>query len=248
MIIYAYKTALVNIGDNIFTLLDDSLPTLQNRSIVAITSKIISLCEKSVIPKNTDQPKLEIIQQNADAYLNTHQDANIVLTIKNNILIPSAGIDESNGDNVYILYPEDIQQSAFEIWQYLKEKHQLTDLGVIITDSHTTPLRRGVTGIAIGWCGFKALYNYIGTPDLFGHLLRVTKTNQLDGLASSAVLAMGEGAEQTPLAVITDAPRIEFQSRAPSKEELKEITISLEEDLYSPLLNNVNWIWNEEKK
>jgi len=248
MQITAYKTAIVNIGDDIFSILDDSLLKLQNKSIVAITSKIISLCEKCVISKNTDRSKLDIIQDNADAYIaHLYSHANVVLTIKDNILIPSAGIDESNGDNVYILYPKNIQKSAYDIWQYLKTKHRIDDLGVIITDSHTTPLRRGVTGIAIGWCGFSATYNYIGKPDLFGHPLRVTQTNHLDGLAGSAVFVMGEGAEQTPLAVITNAPRIEFQSRAPSKEELKEITIGLDEDIYSPLLRSVDWIWNEEK-
>ena len=241
----AYKTSRVNIGDSLFALLDIHLPSFPERSVIAVTSKIISLCEKSVIYKNAvSLSKYDIIKNNADAVLkpaspNTY---NIYLTLKNNILIPSAGIDESNGDNIYILYPVNIQKTAAEIWVYLRKKRKIKNLGILITDSHTTPLRKGVTGIAIGWCGFNALHNYVGKPDLFGQKLRVTKINNLDALAASAVFVMGEGAEQTPLAIITDIDRIKFKQRCPTEKEIKDITISLEQDLYGPIFRNAEWL------
>ena len=41
---------------------------------------------------------------------------------------------------------------------------------------------------------------------------KVTKVDVVNALASAAVLVMGEGAEQTPLAVISDVPFVEFQN------------------------------------
>jgi F420-0:gamma-glutamyl ligase len=46
---------------------------------------------------------------------------------------------------------------------------------------------------------------------------------------------MGEGNEQTPFAIITHAPHIEFQSTPLTREEIKQISIPLEEDFYAPL-------------
>ena len=164
--------------------------------------------------------------------------------IKNNIIIPSAGIDESNGNGMYILYPENIQESATKIWNHIRRRNQLKEFGVLITDSHTTPMRRGVIGIALGWCGFKALYSYVGKPDCFDVPLSVTVVNVLDALAVSAVFCMGEGNEQTPFATITGAPKIDFQERPPTCEEVNELYIPMQEDLYAPLLNNGNWVFN----
>ena len=52
---------------------------------------------------------------------------------------------------------------------------------------------------------------------------------------------MGEGSEQTPLAVICDLPFVTFQERDPSPEELRRRWIDVEDDLYAPLLQGVKW-------
>jgi len=241
-----HRTERVVSGDSLFKLIDDYLPKMNERSVFVITSKIISLCEGSVIPKEQVESKEELIQQSADAYLDLSEEPPsphaIQITIKNSILIPSAGIDESNGEGIYILYPKDIQDSATKIWEHIRKRDQINELGVIITDSHTTPMRRGVIGIGLGWCGFNPLYSYIGKPDCFGNPLRVTMVNNLDALSVAAVFCMGEGNEQTPFCVIENVPRIEFQIAPPSVDEVKGLSIPLEEDLYAPLLKNKNWI------
>jgi dihydrofolate synthase / folylpolyglutamate synthase len=245
MKIDVYKTARVTAGDCLYSLLDRFLPRLEERSILAITSKIVSLSEGCVVEKDQVPSKEALIRQSADAYLDIHSEAPhaIQLTIKNGILIPSAGIDESNGNGVYILYPTDIQQSARAIWDHLRQRDKLQELGIVITDSHTTPMRRGVIGIGLGYCGFKPLYNYIGKPDCFGVPLRVTQANHLDALAAAAVFCMGEGNEQTPLAVIRDAPRVEFQSSPPTEQEVEALSSPLREDLYAPLLESGPWVF-----
>jgi F420-0:gamma-glutamyl ligase len=114
-------------------------------------------------------------------------------------------------------------------------------VGVIITDSKTTPLLWGVTGVAIAHAGFKALHDLIGQPDLFGRLLKMEKVNVAQGLATAAVLVMGEAAEQTPLATITDIPGIEWQDRIPTGEELAALRIELADDAYAPILEKAHW-------
>jgi putative folate metabolism gamma-glutamate ligase len=233
MQISAIKTAIINQGDSLF------------QSIIAITSKVVSYCQQRIVPKNL-RSKYALVKKEADAYLaediamyDTH------LTIKQHRIIPSAGIDESNVADAYILHPENSQQTAEDIWRYLCDKHKLTELGVIITDSVITPLRAGVTGACLGWCGFEPLYNYVGAPDIFAQPLRMTQINLLDALATSAVLVMGEGAEQTPLARIQQAPKITFQNRIPSQEEKQSIFINPNDDLFAPLLNHAQWTWSD---
>lgn len=236
------KTKIVTGEDRLEDILTLYLPPLQDKSIVAITSKIISICQGRVLPKSSCNKK-DLISSEADYLLESdHNPYDISLTLKNGILIPSAGIDESNGDDVYILYPDDIQQTAVEIWNHIKTINKINNLGVIITDSHTTPMRRGVTGISLGWCGFNPIYSYIGRPDIYNNPLKVTQINILDALATSSVFIMGEGNEVTPIAIISDAPKIEFTNTPPTYEDLKSISISMEDDLYSPLLQSARWI------
>ena len=87
------------------------------------------------------------------------------------------------------------------------KKHDVTQPGVLITDSHTKPLRKGVTGIALGWFSFEPLYSYIGKPDIFNVPLQVPQNNILDAWATVAVFMMGEGSEQTPPAIIKEVPK-----------------------------------------
>ena len=243
MQIIPYKTHKILPNESLFGILDQYLPEIIPQSIVVITSKIISFCQNRILKKDAVKNKYELIRKEADLYLEGDyiEKYGVCLTIKNHFLIPTAGIDESNGNGYYILYPEDLQKTAFEIWQHLRKRIALQKIGVLITDSHTTPLRRGVTGIALAWCGFKPLFSYVGKPDIFGSLLRVTSINILDSLAASAVFVMGEGEEQTPLAVIQQAPKITFQDQPPTEEEIQSITIMPSEDLYAPLLTSVSW-------
>ena len=244
MQVISVKTHLIKSSESLEKVIDQYITTIVEKDIIAITSKVISICQSRIVSKNIIC-KENLIKQEADAIADTdHRPYGIYLTIKNNILIPSAGIDESNANNAYILYPNDIQQTANFIWNFLRHKFAIKKLGVIITDSHTTPLRQGVTGICIGWCGFKPLYSYVGKPDLHGQPLRVTHINLLDAIATSAVLVMGEGDEQTPIAIVKDAPKISFLNREPNSEEINSVTIPIEHDLYAPLIMGVKWKYN----
>lgn len=242
MKITAVKTHKITISDqDILKIINQYIKELKDGSIVAITSKIVALAEGRVVA--TDQADKEaLIAQEAEYFLpRSSSKYGVSLTITGGQLVATAGIDESNANGYFVLWPEDAQKTANIIRKYLQNKFQLKNIGVIITDSKTTPLRWGVTGTAIAYSGFKPLNDLIGTPDLFGRELKMTKVNILDGLAAAAVLLMGEGTEQTPLAIIEDTNFVEFTDENPSVKELESLKINIEDDIYAPLLTKVDW-------
>ncbi|MBA4118824.1 MAG: putative folate metabolism gamma-glutamate ligase [Candidatus Puniceispirillum sp.] len=235
------KTPLVNLNDSLLDLVMGALPPLEEGTVIAITSKIVSLCQGAVLPQSeTDFASL--VAQEADACLEAPSlYPDIYLTLKDHMLLPNAGIDASNAGAFYILYPRHAQETLVHLWHSLREARGISKLGLIMTDSRTTPLRRGVTGVALGWCGFAPLHSYVGQEDLMGRPLRVTQINLLDALATTAVLVMGEANEQTPIALITGAPFVTFQDHPPTPEDVAATRISLEEDLYAPLFEGARW-------
>ncbi|MBU1031591.1 coenzyme F420-0:L-glutamate ligase [Patescibacteria group bacterium] len=228
--------------DNLWRLLS-AIKNLKENSVVAVTSKVVSIGEgRCILLKNIE--KDELIKKEADKYLPRKMVPNewVMYTIKNNLLVASAGIDESNANGYYILWPENPEVSAKKIWEYLRNKFNLKNLGIIITDSKITPLRRGVVGMAISYYGFKPFKDYRGTEDLFGRKFEMETTNMPDCLATAAVLTMGEGSEQTPLAVITDIPNIEFiQKKYKPKSGDYAFEMPEKEDLFYPFLSSVKW-------
>ncbi len=243
MIVTPYKTKAVIVGDSLFQVLDESLPALSDNAILVVTSKIVSICEGAVVKNDGSVDKFDLIKREADSYLDTplSQTYGVTITIKEGKLVANAGIDESNGNGYFILWPRDAFASAAIIWNHLRQKYSIQNLGVIITDSHIMPLQWGTRGRAIAWCGIEPLKNYIGTPDIFGKNLHATKASIIDGLAASAVTVMGEGNEQTPLAIIRDLPFVSFTDHPPTKKEINALTINPSDDIYAPLLTSVKW-------
>ena len=159
-------------------------------------------------------------------------NADIVLTIKDHTLIPSAGIDESNGQRYYILWPKNSSKEAKKIAVMLKKRDKIKRFGVIITDSHTTPLRWGTQGISIGFFGIEPLKDYRGKKDIFGRKLKYTQSNIVDSLANLGVLMMGEGKEQTPMVIIRGFKNLRFTNKGTHR----KLVIDPKKDLYYPLL------------
>jgi len=242
MIVRAIPTAIVtpeSIG--LFELLDEYVTEMEERSVLAITSKVVSLCEGAVVPVGSID-KAELIKREADRYVEMPlNEYGIIFTVVGNTLMPNAGIDESNAGDVYVLWPRDPQATANEVRAYLAKRFGLEQVGVVITDSTTRPLRWGVGGVAIAHSGFKEINDYRGKDDLFGRELKVSTAAVAEGLASAATLVMGEGAECTPLAMLSELPFVEFQPRDPSQRELEALKISVENDVYGPLLSAVDW-------
>lgn len=239
--------AITTADADLLAILATYLPPIPEQSVLAITSKIVSICQGRVVGM-TAVDRQQLIEAEADHFLPPSASRyGVALTLKDNLLTPNAGIDESNANGNYVLWPRNPQQVADEVRAWLCQHFGLRHVGVIITDSTPVPLRWGVTGVAIAHSGFLALNDYIGRSDLFGRKLRMTKANVSHALAAAAVLVMGEGDERTPLAMISNLPFVQFQERAPTAAELALLHIDLEDDLYAPLFAGVAWQRKEDQ-
>lgn len=214
---------------------------IKEGSILIITSKIVSIWQGRCVKIEDVANKDELIKKEADFYLPREKVPMrwVMLTIKHNILIPTAGIDASNANGYYILWPEKPFETAKKIYQFIKKEFKIKKLGVIISDSRTVPLRLGTMGIAFSYWGFWPLKDYRGKKDIFGRTIKISQLNIADSLASSATLVMGEGKEQTPMAVIEDIDFIKFGNFDFLKKH--PLGIDREHDIYSPLLNAIKW-------
>ncbi len=203
--------------DDLLAVLDESVPALQNGDVVLISSKVVAIHEGRCVPADTAD-KAALITQDADVVIERDY-WNTPLTIIHNYFVSSAGIDQSNGNGYLVLLPEDPFRSAHDLHTYLCTKYALTELGIIVTDSRSLPLRYGATGVAIGWWGITPLESHIGETDLFGRVIRSERSNVVDGLAAGATVVMGEVAECTPLVIARDVPNLTFTSE-PTRDEL----------------------------
>ena len=242
MVVTPIETSRVVLSQQtIFDVLNESLEKLSEKSILAITSKVISLCEGRAIPMDGVDKEM-LVKQEADYYLSSGSSKyGFQFTITGNTLIPSSGIDESNGDGHYILWPANPQKTANDIRRYLRKRFNLKGVGVIITDSTCMPLRWGTIGIALAHSGFRPLNSYVGKPDLFGRAFKVSRAGVASGLAAAAVVAMGEGDEQTPIAALEDLPFVIFQDHNPSTKDINELIVDRKDDLFEPFLESVKW-------
>jgi dihydrofolate synthase / folylpolyglutamate synthase len=237
------KTRKIVSGDKLTDILDESLKDLAESSIVAVTSKIVGICEGRIVPIDSIEIN-ELVKRESDYFLDPALSKyGLSFSINHKTLVPLAGIDESNieGDN-HVLWPDNPQKSANEAREYLKKRFGLRQVGVILTDSTARPLHYGTEGVAIAYSGFAPSNNYIGQPDLFGRPFKVSIANIVDALASAAVVVMGEGTEQTPITIIEDVPFVNFQDRDPSQQELDGFYLShMDDDLFAPFLKNAPW-------
>jgi putative folate metabolism gamma-glutamate ligase len=245
MKISAIKTAIIEPPkDDLLVAIAKAIPSLKEKSVVVITSKVVSIWQGRCVPMDRYAKKDDLVMREADLYLPREMTpgAWCMHTIKNNVFLPSAGVDESNADGYYILWPKDPARAAKKLWMWLRKKYGVKELGVIVSDSHTIPLRRGVMGISLAHYGFEPLKDYRNAPDIFGRALKMTQSNIPDALAAAAVVLMGEGDERTPLAIVSDVPWIKFVDRPRrSRKPFSSFDIPAREDLYYPLLSAVKW-------
>lgn len=219
--------------DSLEDLLNE-LPKLKDGDVVFITSKILAITQGRCV-KVENVNKDSLIAKEADRIIKKPVMAagsKIYLTIKDYTLIPSSGIDESNGKGYYILWPKNTNAYLKKIHLYLTKKNRIKNLGIVATDSHTTPLRWGVIGTSTGFYGVEPLLDYRNKKDLFGRKLKYTQSNIVDSLSAMAVLLMGEGKESTPLLIGRGLKMLKFNN----KNLYKKFIINPKKDIYRELL------------
>lgn len=224
MTIRPIRTRVFLEGDDLVSFIRTHVRKIPEGAVLVVTSKIVALSERRTAdPKDREA----IIKAESTFALRTKYTW---LTIKDGTVMASAGVDESNAAGKLVLLPKDSFTAAEDLRRKLRKEYGVKKLGVLITDSRLLPLKAGVVGVALGYAGFKGVRDYRGTKDIFGRVLKLSRTDVADSLATAAVLCMGEGKEQQPLAIITDAPVIFTE-----KVNRHELHIDPEDDLYAPL-------------
>lgn len=211
----------------VYDSLKDGGLTLRRGDILAVASKIASTCEGRVVKLNDvrvtararrlslrwrlDERLAAVVVKEADEILGGVNG--FLLTVKNGILTPNAGVDLKNSpQGTATLWPANPDRSARQLRRSLERRFEAR-IGVEIVDSHVTALRLGTVGLAIGVSGFIPIRDHRGTRDLFGRAIRVTQANVADDLAAAAHFLMGESSERIG-AVIIRGSAIEPDARA----------------------------------
>lgn len=231
VVIQAIKSKIITEGDSLPNILKKVLKRedFPEKTVLVIASKVVAVSQKRTRNIGSEADFKRLVEEEADVIIG---GGPVILTLKNDILIPWAGIDRSNvAQGKAILWPKDPFQVAQSLLSFLKKELKRKKMGVIISDSHCIPLRTGVSGVALGYAGFRGVNDLRGKKDLFGRKLKVTQQAVADNLASAAHLVMGEGSEQTPFVLIKNAPA-EFIT---AKTDPQEGVISPSECLFSPL-------------
>lgn len=144
----------------------------------------------------------EVLRANPAAIIARHSTGHV---------LANAGIDASNVDGGdmgrVLLWPVDPDGSAREIRAGLLAASG-AQVAVVIADSMGRAWRIGTVGTAIGVAGVTVLEDRRGkATDLFGRTLQATVIAVADSIAAMGTLAMGEGDEGTPVALIRGAGR-----------------------------------------
>jgi len=223
MNIIPIKTPLIQTNDDLIDVLISSMSEQRiepkDGDILVVSSKVVALTQGRIVNYQKVKPSkkakilakkyslhpgfVEIILKEADFVYGGVYRA--ILTMKNKVFIANAGADHSNApENHVILWPDNPNLSTANIRKEFKKKLNV-DIGVILSDSHCNSLRTGTTGFALATSGFDAVIDERGKKDLFGNKMRITQRAIADGLASAAVVVMGETDEKIPAVLIRDS-------------------------------------------
>jgi coenzyme F420-0:L-glutamate ligase / coenzyme F420-1:gamma-L-glutamate ligase len=214
----------------------------EENDILVVSSKYISMSEGSLLKidriksskkarilgaaYHIDEKIVEITLREADYIFKGVPG--FLLSIKDDILAPNAGIDRSNVPSGYVvIYP----RLPFKTADNLRRRFLIDmglNIGIVIADSRLMPGRIGTIGVAIANAGFEPTEDERGNIDLFGRVLRVSFRAVADTLATMAVAVMGEGDESIPAAVIRGVN----VTRTDRKLSSRDMTVDADQDLY----------------
>ena len=183
-------------GDDLAGLIAAAEPDLRDGDVVVVTQKVVSKAEAALVRIDTDDPRghKAIVEEQSVRILRRRGDL-IISETKHGFVCANAGVDLSNVDDGWAaLLPDDSDRSARRIRDGLRAARQV-EVAVIISDTFGRPWRRGLTDVAIGCAGIRAVVDLRGTGDSRGRELQVTEVCVVDELAAAAELVMGKAAD-----------------------------------------------------
>jgi coenzyme F420-0:L-glutamate ligase / coenzyme F420-1:gamma-L-glutamate ligase len=189
---------------------------LRDGDILVISSKFIAVSEGRVVDLDTVVPsdfavsesrRLNISPELCELVIRESDDviggvSGFMLTLKEGLLTPNAGIDKSNVEHgKVVLYPRNPLGSATALVEEMRFRRGV-EVGVVVSDSRLMPTRKGTVGVALAAAGMEAVVDMRGKPDLFGNVLKVTSQAIADDLCSGAQVVMGEANESVPIVLV----------------------------------------------
>src|SRR4030042_6468824 len=224
MKLYAVKTKKVDVCDDLVETVIEALKKqnlhLEDNDVLAFASKIVAYAEGRVARLRDVEPSkkaeelarkfclqpefAELVMREADRIYGGVEKT--ILTLKDGILAPNAGIDNKNAPRGFVvLWPSDPKKWVEKIKTEMERKTGKR-VAVLIVDSGLVPLRIGTSGLALAVAGFKPIRDHRRSVDLYGKPIMITRHAVADDLAAAAHLLMGEATEKTPIVLIKDAP------------------------------------------
>jgi len=224
MEVLGINTELIGVKDDLLGILERGMASsgivLEDGDILVVSESVIATWEGRVVVLDSvapgekavalaarygkDPQEMEMILRESDHIVGGIPG--VVLTLKDGFLYPNAGVDRSNAPpGSIVLLPADPKKSATLIRKHFARRYG-KNIGVIIGDSRTHPLRLGCVGVALACDGIVPVEDVRGQHDLFGRELKITRKAVADNLVSAGQIVMGEGDEGIPAVVIRNAP------------------------------------------
>lgn len=195
--------------------------SLRNSDIVVVKHKIVSKSEGQIVRLNDLRPSRQALEwarsSKCDArlaYLALAESQEVlrqqivggrgilITETRHGFICANSGVDVSNvdGGDHALLLPKDPDASAARLRSAIKRKLAVK-VAVIVTDSFGRPWREGLTDVAIGVAGMKALADHRGKRDPHGYMLHATAEAVADELACAAGLVCGK-LNRTPFCIV----------------------------------------------
>ena len=212
-------------GDDLAEKLADALRhqklRLQDGDILVVKHKIVSKAEGRLVRLTEVRPSraaqawarvsgsdarvVEVVFDESRRVLRKRAIAGrgvLISETRHGFICANAGVDVSNvdGGNHAVLLPKNPDRSAARLRAAIK-KRLGTSVAVIISDSFGRPWREGLTEVAIGVAGMKALRDDRGKRDAHGYKLRASAEAIADEAACAAGLVCGK-LNRTPVCIL----------------------------------------------
>jgi coenzyme F420-0:L-glutamate ligase/coenzyme F420-1:gamma-L-glutamate ligase len=224
MQLFGIRTRLIEPKDDLVSIILEALSRqglmIDDGDVLVVASKVVSMAQGRLTRLDTINPseeakklaeKYELDSRFAEVVLSEAEEVfggvpGALLTLKDGVLIPNAGVDRKNAPVGFVaLWPENPHKTAEKIRAEILEK-AVRRIGVLIADSRVTPLRMGTTGVAIGIAGFNPIRDCRAKKDLYGKEVRITRHALADDLAGAAHLVMGETEARMPALLAKQVP------------------------------------------
>ncbi|MGA3351574.1 MAG: coenzyme F420-0:L-glutamate ligase [Acidimicrobiales bacterium] len=188
-------------GDDLASLIAEQAALIDG-DVVVVTQKIVSKAEGRTVRIDPSDPdaKRALAESEAVRVLRRRDDL-VITETRHGFVCANSGVDLSNvADGWAALLPVEPDRSARRLRDGIRARTGV-EVAVVISDTFGRAWRQGVTDVAIGCAGIRAVIDLRGTTDALGRELVATEICVVDEVASAADLVMGK-ARGVPVAVV----------------------------------------------